>query len=229
MELPRQVPVMLLPGTVLFPGALVPLYIFEPRYRRMLKDVLESHRMYAVAMTKPSANREIPYPVAGLGLVRAAVKRPDGTSYVILQGLSRVALESTIRYKPYRIHAIRIIDRNQQKREDTGLEVDALTAKVKELVEERIHQGFQISLPLLKELKQLGEAEADSPAYPLHHFLKYISELKDPGQMADLVSCTMLHRAEEKQTVLEALNLERRLKHLIHFLMADIQRNRNHS
>ena len=84
MQLPREVPVMTLPNAILFPGALLPLYIFEPRYRRMLADALHSHRLFAVAMQKPGRTREIPSAVAGLGLIRVAVTKQDATSYLIV-------------------------------------------------------------------------------------------------------------------------------------------------
>src|SRR6476469_3803036 len=51
--LPEQVPVMPLPGAVLFPHALLPLYIFEARYQEMLKHALARHRMFAIATLKP--------------------------------------------------------------------------------------------------------------------------------------------------------------------------------
>ncbi len=54
MKLPAEVPVMPLPGAVLFPYALLPLYIFEPRYRDMLEKALRQHRMFCVALIKPS-------------------------------------------------------------------------------------------------------------------------------------------------------------------------------
>ena len=60
--LPEQVPVMPLPGAVLFPHALLPLYIFEPRYREMLEHALSHHRMFAVATLKP--------PVRAMDVVR---------------------------------------------------------------------------------------------------------------------------------------------------------------
>src|SRR5439155_25640751 len=47
--LPKRVPVMPLPGAFLFPHALLPLCIFEPRYRKMLKHALAHHRMFCVA------------------------------------------------------------------------------------------------------------------------------------------------------------------------------------
>src|SRR5512140_3294635 len=107
MKIPREVPVMTLPNATLFPQALLPLYIFEPRYRQMLSDALHSTRMFSVAMQKPGTSREAPSPVAGLGLIRVSVVHRDGTSHLILQVLTRVELEETVRYKPYRVQKIR--------------------------------------------------------------------------------------------------------------------------
>jgi len=96
MKLPCEVPVMILPNATLFPQALLPLYIFEPRYRRMLADTLATHRMFCVAMQRPGSTRETPAPVAGLGLIRVAVEHKDATSHLILQGLPRVQLGETL-------------------------------------------------------------------------------------------------------------------------------------
>jgi hypothetical protein len=92
--LPDQIPVMPLPGALLFPRALLPLYIFEPRYRAMLEYALKHHRMFSVALIKPvHADWQSPddfFEIAGVGLIRACVGRGDGTSNLILQGLERV-------------------------------------------------------------------------------------------------------------------------------------------
>src|SRR5262245_60020476 len=106
MEIPSEVAVMTLPNVTLFPQALWPLYIYESRYRRMLADALLTHRMFIVAMQKPGRTRETPSSVAGLGMIRVSVDNPDGTSHLILQGITRVQLDNAIRYKPYRVHRI---------------------------------------------------------------------------------------------------------------------------
>src|ERR1700677_334490 len=98
MKLPPEVPVMTLPNATLFPQSLLPLYIFEPRYRRMLADSLDTDRMFSVAMQKPGRSRETPSPVAGLGLIRVSVGHQDGPSHLVLQGLARVELEEPVRY-----------------------------------------------------------------------------------------------------------------------------------
>src|SRR6516225_11207172 len=138
MQLPREVPIMTLPNATLFPQALLPLYIFEPRYRQMLADALHSNRMFSVAMQKPGRTREAPSPVAGLGLIRVSVGHRDGTSHLVLQGLARVELGEAVRYKPYRIQRIRPLETPPCD----NVRVDALVAKMRELLEERLRLGL---------------------------------------------------------------------------------------
>ncbi|MEI6377638.1 MAG: LON peptidase substrate-binding domain-containing protein, partial [bacterium] len=69
-ELPETLPVMVLPGVTLFPNALLPLFIFEPRYRAMLDEALGAGRMLAMAMPRDEEESEVEM-VAGVGLVRA--------------------------------------------------------------------------------------------------------------------------------------------------------------
>src|SRR5436305_14996253 len=92
--LPDHVPVMPLTGELLFPHALLPLYIFEPRYRQMLDHSLARDRMFCVTLIKPDRLQwksvDDFFHVATIGLIRACVGRGDGTSNLILQGLQRV-------------------------------------------------------------------------------------------------------------------------------------------
>ena len=110
MELPDQVPVMPLPGALLFPHALLPLYIFEPRYRQMLDLALSEHRMFCVALMKPQRQHwqstDDFFHVAGVGLIRACVGRGDGTSNLILQGLRRVRFAAFEQSSPFPIAQI---------------------------------------------------------------------------------------------------------------------------
>ncbi len=222
MALPSAVAVMTLSNAILFPQAMLPLYIFEPRYRRMLADCLETHRMFAVAMQRPGAKREIPSNIAGLGLVRASVDNKDGTSHLILQGLMRVELMETVRYKPYRLQRIRPL-------ETTGADsvaVDALTAKVLDLVAERFQQGFELPVQVLDQLAKIEpSAKSFADSLTLKHVIRYLNKLEDPDHLADLVSYTLLPTAVQRQTILETTNLEARLKCLIHFLIAEISRS----
>jgi ATP-dependent Lon protease len=222
MKLPLEVPVMTLPNATLFPQALLPLYIFEPRYRQMLADALHSNRMFSVAMRKPGSTRETPSPVAGLGLIRVSVAHRDGTSHLILQGLARVELEQTVRYKPYRIQRIRPL----QSPPCDNVKVDALVAKMRELLQERIVLGLPFPFPVMSPDKC---ENSPGPSLPPEEILNYLDSITDPDQAADLVSCAVLPGAVQRQTILETVDVESRLRRLIHFLLAEIQDKRKKS
>ena len=220
MKIPREVPVMTLPNATLFPQALLPLYIFEPRYRKMLTDALHSTRMFSVAMQKQGTTRETPSPIAGLGLIRVSVGHRDGTSHLILQGLARVELEDTVRYKPYRIQRIRPL----QTPPCDNVKVDALVAKVRELLQERIELGLPFPFPVMSSEKD--EASTAPPSFSPKEILNYLDSITDPEQAVDLVSCAVLPGAAERQTILETVEVEARLRRLIHFLLAEIRAKR---
>jgi ATP-dependent Lon protease len=216
MKMPREVPVMTLPNATLFPQALLPLYIFEPRYRQMLAEALQSNRMFSVAMQKPGTTRESPVPVAGLGLIRVAVDHRDGTSHLILQGIARVELEEAVRYKPYRVQKIKPIHIPPCD----NVKVDALMAKVRELLEERLDLGLPFPFPVMtSDHPKAG----NSPALPPKEILSYLDAITDPEQAADLVSCAVLPDALERQSILETADVEIRLRRLIQFLLAEIR------
>lgn len=212
---------MTLPSATLFPQALLPLYIFEPRYRRMLADALKSNRMFSVAMQQPDHSRETPCAVAGLGLIRVAVDHDDGTSHLILQGLARIELGDTVQQKPYRVQQIRALRADPK---DTVV-VDALVAKVHELVERRIKMGdCPFPFPALRTSDAPAKKSAGGPQFSAKDLLHYLENLQDADQVADLVSCALLPDPLERQKILETVDLETRLKRLIHFLMDEIAR-----
>jgi ATP-dependent Lon protease len=220
MKLPREVPVMTLPNATLFPTALLPLYIFEPRYRQMLADALDSTRMFSVAMQRPSSKRESPSPVAGLGLIRVSVGHRDGTSHLVLQGIARVELEQAVRYRPYRVQRIRAI----QPSPCDSVKVDALVAKVRELLEERVGLGMPFPFPVVKP--ESAEPSPLPPNFSPKEILGYLETISDPEQTADLVACAVLPGGVERQTILETLDVEARLRRLIYFLLAEIRAKR---
>lgn len=224
MEIPRAVPVMTLPSATLFPQALLPLYIFEPRYRQMLVDTLQAGRMFSVAMQRTDRIRESPCPVAGLGLIRVSVDHANGTSHLVLQGLTRVELGKTIQRKPYRVHAIRPL----RAAPADNVHVDALVAKVHELVERRIKLGgLPFPFPGAAAAPSLVSQKASQPPFTPGDVADYLRGLPGPDQLADFVSCALLPEAEQRQALLETVEVEPRLRRLIHFLMAEIHRHRN--
>src|SRR5947208_3034377 len=198
--LPKQLPVMPLPDAVLFPHALLPLYIFEPRYRNMLEHALYQHRMFCVTLIKPSCPEwhapEDFFHLATVGLIRACVGRGDGTSNLILQGLQRVRFAGFEQESPFPVAKIDIIE----SRDATTVETEALGEKVLELYTKLKRDGRQLP------------AKVD----------RYLSQLHDLEMLADLVASTFVNDPLRRQRVLEEPSLNQRLRLLIQFLRDEI-------
>jgi Lon protease-like protein len=194
--LPDVVPVMPLPGALLFPHALLPLYVFEPRYREMLEHALNNHRIFSVALVKPDRTAWEStadfFHIAGVGLIRACVERDDGTSNLILQGLERVRFTSFAQDEPFPMATIEPIESDTE----TSVETEALAAKVVELY---------------------SQIKGDGRALP-EKVDRYLSDLSDPEMLADLVAATFINDALRRQRVLEERSVNQRLRLVIQYL-----------
>ena len=191
---------MPLPGAVLFPHALLPLYIFEPRYRDMLGHALQHQRMFCVTLIKPSCPEwqepEDFFHFATIGLIRACVGRGDGTSNLILQGLQRVRFASFEQETPFPVANIDIVESGST----TTVETEALGEKVLELYSKLKCDGRQLP------------AKVD----------RYLSQLNDLEMLADLMASTFINDPLRRQHVLEEFSLNQRLRLVIQYLLDEI-------
>jgi len=200
VDLPDEVPVMPLPGAVLFPHALLPLYIFEPRYREMLEHALERDRMFSVTLIKPSCPEwhapEDFFHFATVGLIRACVDRGDGTSNLVLQGLHRVRFTSFEQETPFPVAKIDIVESTKT----TTIESEALGEKVLELYRRLKRDGRRLPPKVDRYLAQLGDLE----------------------MLGDLVASTFVDDPLRRQRMLEESSLNQRLRLLITYLQDEI-------
>ena len=106
VQIPPTIPVMLLSGCCLMPHGMLPLFIFEPRYREMLRHAIKSERIFCVAARKPFAEGEddnVIEEFTTAGMIRACVHHDDGTSHLMLQGIQRIRLTGWVQREPFRI------------------------------------------------------------------------------------------------------------------------------
>lgn len=196
VSLPPTVPVMPLPGVLLFPNALLPLHIFEPRFRAMLAHALDDDRMLCIALVRPERQQwrtsDDFYPVSTVGLIRACVGRADGTSDLILQGIRRVKFSDFEQESPFPIARIKPL----KTRTRLTVETDALAAKV---------------LEFYSGLKESGRELPEK-------IDRYLTDMNDPEMLADLIASTFISDATRRQDLLEELDLNQRLRLLIQYL-----------
>ncbi len=202
IQVPDEVPVMTLPNIAFFPQALLPLHIFEPRYRHMLRDVLASNRIFAVACLDSGAAAaderfEPPHRVACIGLVRACQKNENGTSNLLLQGLCRVAIEAIVGDEPYRRIRIR-----------------ALTSKPGAAAVENSRLRSELA-GLIKLKLKLSPGGSDG-------MTDLLRTVVDPEIFADIAAFNLCDSIPVKQRLLETLDVNRRLLLLLQVLRLEI-------
>jgi Lon protease-like protein len=133
------VPLFPLPGVVLFPGVRMPFYVFEPRYRAMLSEVLDSHGLIGLPTLLgegegPAEGRPPIAGIFGVGHVGDYKTHADGTSHILVSGAHRVRLERELPSEPFRRAEVRLLA-DQPATEQRSRELRGrLRARIAELV-----------------------------------------------------------------------------------------------
>jgi Lon protease-like protein len=101
------VPIFPLPNVVLFPGVLLPLHVFEPRYRAMVADALAGDRRLGMALLKPGWEADYEgnppiHPLVGFGVIEDAGRLEGGRYLVRLRGEGRGRVAEEVQRAPYR-------------------------------------------------------------------------------------------------------------------------------
>ncbi len=169
-----------LPNLVLFPHAVQPLHIFEPRYRQLMEDTLADDRLMAMALLQPGWEKhyhERPpiHPVICLGHVGNEQRLPDGRFNLLLRGLIRARVREEVStdrlYRTARVEllpdvAVDSKDAERTLRRELGEQVAACYAGRAEALEQvqRLLAGglplgvlcdvFAFALPLEVDVKR---------------------------------------------------------------------------
>ena len=198
MNIPSRIPAMTLRDVVLFPQAMLPLRIFEDRYKKMLSDVLNQDRIFAVVAERDQILTddqldEPPFEVATAGLVRVSKENDDGTSFVMLQGLSRVRIRSINDEGPYRILKVEPLE--------TIIEKD--TKEYRNKIYDALVQNKLLG----------GETTKD--------ILGYLETIEDDVAFVDLAAFTLCKNTIRKQAMLEVQRLHKRAEMFFDDLMQE--------
>lgn len=184
-----------LPSSVLIPGGHLPLHVFEPRYRKMIADVLAGDRVLGIALLAPGweaayQGRPEVHPVLGVGYVQAAELLPDGRYNIIVHGVARARIvEELESAEPYRIVRAEAFRSDGEPAE----RVAALAA----------------ARSLRQLVVDLAGVLPDNAASPLAEACIREAE---PGRLADLVGAAVLVDHRIRQEFLEEPRILRRLE-----------------
>ncbi|HEY7370430.1 MAG TPA: LON peptidase substrate-binding domain-containing protein [Thermoanaerobaculia bacterium] len=109
MTTPGSIPIFPLPGVVLLPGTLLPLHIFEPRYRAMVSDALAGDRLIGMAMIRDEdaeTARPPVHAIGGAGEIVESQELEDGRYNIVLEGKFRYRILEEDHARPYRVAKI---------------------------------------------------------------------------------------------------------------------------
>ncbi|HEY3541520.1 MAG TPA: endopeptidase La [Gaiellaceae bacterium] len=200
-ELPATLPVLPLKETVVFPESMTPLAIGQERSIKLIDDVVGGDRLLAL-VTVSDEDPETPgwddlFGVGTAAVVHKMIRVPDGTLRILVQGIRRVSLERRVLDDPYLVGEF--VERPDVLEESR--EVEALTRNVQSLFARII--GL---VPYLPEELQLAAANVD-----------------DPSALCHLVASTLRLKTEEKQKLLELVNVEERLRAVLLVLNRELE------
>jgi hypothetical protein len=141
-------PIFPLPDVTFFPSTLLPLHVFEPRYRLMMDEVLRGHQSICMALLKPGWESDYygspaVHTVACVGKIAQHQVLSDGRYDLTLHGEYKVAIEGFDREHPFRVARVRRLAENDDWARD-----EASRSRAEELLAmfQRFHEGQQAAL-----------------------------------------------------------------------------------
>ena len=201
----RRLPLFPLEDVVLFPHSMIPLHIFEARYRKMVRDVLGSNRLVAISLQLERENLEegnVPRvaSVASVGELVLAQELPDGRFNLVVRGRARIGIdEELFSEEPYRLIAAHEIPDDPTVE---ATDIDEADTTLRALV-----SGLAESIPDGGEL------------------LKHVAAAQDtPAALANVVAASLIADAKARQRLLETTDVFQRLERLSNEVVALIAR-----
>lgn len=187
----RELPLFPLPELVLFPGAHLPLHIFEFRYRIMMNTILQGDRRFGVLMFNPSTGQ--PARIGCCAEVLHHQKLPDDRMKMMTVGQQRFRVLDYVREKPYRVGLIEWIEDDP-----TTEDLSSLVNEVDQLLRDVVHLSAKLT-------SQDVELPSNIPNLPL--------------ELSYWIASNLYDASEEQQTLLEMQNTATRLEREAEILM----------
>jgi len=192
VKLPSKIPVFPLSNFIIFPETTVPLNIFEPRYIQMIDDSMKSSKLIGMVQPKKTGELNKPdlYDVGCIGKITSFNETNDGRYLIVINGINRFKIiEEVLTEKLYRICKISYENFSN------------------DIIEKKENINFSDLELIFKNLKSIFEKKG---------FIINWSELKNQNlnQTINTLSMASPFSLEEKQVLLETINLNERKKKL---------------
>jgi len=200
VQIPQEVAVLPSGETVIYPEMVIPLAAGEEKMVKLIDDVLSSDKILGLFAQRPGGEGSSADNIYNVGTATAVArmfKMPDGSIRAFLQGMKRIKIKKIIQTEPYIRAQITVIE----EKLDKTPELEALTRNLTDLFQKIV----ALSPNLLEEI---GVA---------------VINITEPGKLADFVAAHINLSVEEKQGILEELNIGKRLKKVTSFINRELE------
>ncbi len=201
----EELSILPLRNTVLFPQVVVPLAVGRPKSVKLIEDAVQTEKPIAI-LTQKNPETDDPtledmYEVGTVARILKVVKIASDNYSVIIQGQSRISLRELKQEEPFFIGEFDVIDEELIEGSEEQVEIEALFMNLKSTAKQVVK--FIPEMP--KEASQM------------------VDGVTDPGQLCDFVAANMDISTEEKQQILEQVELKERLKMVVTFLARQLE------
>ncbi len=196
-DIPQVLPILPLRNSVFFPGGVLPLAVGRQKTIALIKDAVRDDQVIGV-VTQRKAEEEDPgatdlYNMGTVARIVKLLKMGEDNYSLVVQGLARFRVMELVQESPYLKARIEPVD---DKTAPDNVEIEALTINLKKLARE-----------VIEMMPELPAAATE-----------LVESITHPGHLADLIAANVDVPIEEKQAVLETVDLKARMKLVLELL-----------
>src|SRR3990167_6986195 len=205
LEIPSELPVLPVQDIVVFPQMVTALGVSTERELKLLDHVLTGKRLLALALQKQGGEKnkegdvghEDLYEYATAVVVLQMLRMPDNTARMLVQGISRLKIDEFVQEEPYLVARVQPLEDELE----TGMEMQALARSASD----QFMKMISMASNLPEELKVA------------------VVNIEHPGRLADMIASHLSISADEKEEILETINVKERLQKVNAFISREME------
>ncbi|MGB9787373.1 MAG: endopeptidase La [Dictyoglomus turgidum] len=199
-DIPEILPILPLRETVVYPQMLIPLIVGREKSIKLVEDALAGNKLIGMCMQKTPIEDPTPddiHKIGTVGIIVRSLKFPDNTLRLFVQGLQRIRVVEFIETEPY------------------------FKAKV-EVIEEKAEKTVEIEGMMRNLLNLFQKMASLIPQFP-EELLINAMNIQEPGRLADFIAFNTNLNINEKQEILETIDIKERLQKVTYYLTRELE------
>ncbi|ACK42834.1 MAG: endopeptidase La [Dictyoglomus sp.] len=199
-DIPEILPILPLRETVVYPQMLIPLIVGREKSIKLVEDALAGNKLIGMCMQKTPIEDPTPddiHRIGTVGIIVRSLKFPDNTLRLFVQGLQRIRVVEFIETEPY------------------------FKAKV-EVIEEKVEKTVEIEGMMRNLLNLFQKMASLIPQFP-EELLINAMNIQEPGRLADFIAFNTNLNINEKQEILETIDIKERLQKVTYYLTRELE------